>query len=631
MAGWQPCQKNPPFSKNWLILVAFLLGLVYVYINPPWQQNDEPGQFEYVWLAAHLDHWPQPGDVNDEMRRAVIESMIANGYFPEGVPVPSYRAHSSQPIYIAVPQIGSPPLYYFLASLPVRLVRGTDIEMQLYMMRLVSLALFVAAVYFAIQTTNLMFGSHLLGWMMIVFIAMLPQLVYRMTAINDDSAAVFSVSFFIWMSVRGIHRGADWKTIIGILVSIGLCALSKSTAWVTMPFAVLALLLSLFKTRQHLVWMGVFALAILAAVLAFEWQLNLPADFYQYRNTPRRAQSQQAVDGSYAFMNTSKYNAFYQVINRDALIEQTKPTDRKVTFGVWAWANQPVVVSPPKLEFPWNDVLHFGKLTLSTQPKFFAATGEIPQKFTKPVLRLVNNNLPAGVELYWDCMILVPGKLDHNSMPDTSENCSEVQWENYAGANLVRNPSGERGWFSLRDSAANLITQTYRIQITDLWALFDPVTSRFYFQAAPNYLFRTFWGRFNWGTLGLVGTKPYRFFAIISVLSFIGNWIALWRYRKNHNWNQFAFLLLFMLAALFLTLTRFIGSWDNPNTLLPQARYFFPAIIAAAFFICLGWYALLELPLKWLRVHDYFIYLFFALFLAYNGWAWYTIWTYWHP
>lgn len=610
-------------------MLAFVVGLVYVFLPPPWQKSDEPGQFEYVWLAANLDHWPQPGDLDAKMRRDVLTSMIEHGFYRNATQPPDL-ALLPDPVEIGVPQMGGMPLYYFLASLPLRLFPDADIDQQLYLARSVSLLLFVAAVFFATRAVTVLFGNHLLGWMIVVFIALLPDLAYRTTAINDDAAAIAAMTFFIWMSVRGIKYGADWKTLIGIPVSVVLCALSKSTAWLAVPFGALALLLSIFHARPRLVWLGSLGVVILFLLFAFEWRATLPANFYQYNGVTLRAQPQQVVDGKFTFMTDEQHIGLYQVLDKDKLTALATTPDQTVTLGVWVWSDRPLDAAFMYLMFNGKDALKVGKKSFSEQPVFIAAQAQIPENYRTSLLRVLTNALPAGAEVYLDCFVLVPGVRDLQSVPQTRENCSQVEWDGYRGENLIRNPSAERGWLPLRAEVADFVSGSFHLQAADFWSVFDPITSKLYFKDALQYLFRTFWGRFNWGTLTLVGNNSYLLFTVLSVLALFGNGIAFWRYRKIADWNLALFLLLLFLVDLVYTLFRFAGGWSNYYFLLPQSRYLHPVIVSTAFIICLGWYALLAVPLKMTNLKGKFVYIFTGLFILYNGWAWYTIWAYWY-
>ncbi|GIV30316.1 MAG: hypothetical protein KatS3mg028_1382 [Bacteroidia bacterium] len=139
--------RDSSIANGLFLGLAFVVGLVYLFLTPPWQQNDEPGQFEYVWLAANLDHWPQKGEYNLPFRRQILTSLQEYRFFEKRGIVPNLM-DVSQPPDIGVPQMGSPPLYYWLASLPLRLMKGSDIIFQFYLARLVSLLLFIATVFF---------------------------------------------------------------------------------------------------------------------------------------------------------------------------------------------------------------------------------------------------------------------------------------------------------------------------------------------------------------------------------------------------------------------------------------------------------------------------------------------------
>ena len=105
------------------IALAFALvhGLIYVALVPPWQHYDEPNHFEYVWLVARRGELPKPGDYDQTMRRALAVSMIEHGFFKDLDFSPNLTTES-EPIWIGgYSQLTNPPLYYLLASLPLRL------------------------------------------------------------------------------------------------------------------------------------------------------------------------------------------------------------------------------------------------------------------------------------------------------------------------------------------------------------------------------------------------------------------------------------------------------------------------------------------------------------------------------
>src|SRR3954468_1619872 len=71
-----------------VLLIAFCQGLLYLCLQPPWQHYDEPTHFEYAWLIAHQPGLPQPGTVDQALRRDVAASMIQYNFF-RNVPPPA--------------------------------------------------------------------------------------------------------------------------------------------------------------------------------------------------------------------------------------------------------------------------------------------------------------------------------------------------------------------------------------------------------------------------------------------------------------------------------------------------------------------------------------------------------------
>ena len=112
--------------KNWsprhtlisILLLGLLQSLIYAVIVPPWWHYDEPGHFEYVWLAANLPAWPKVGQYDQTMRQEMAESMLKYKWYKARLNNPDLSG--TTPIPIGVPEVGGEPAYYFLASLPLR-------------------------------------------------------------------------------------------------------------------------------------------------------------------------------------------------------------------------------------------------------------------------------------------------------------------------------------------------------------------------------------------------------------------------------------------------------------------------------------------------------------------------------
>src|SRR5271157_6623860 len=124
--------------KNWrfprillsILLLGLVQGIIFAAIIPPWWNNDEPGHFEYAWLVANLPTWPKAGQYDQTMRQQMAISMANTRWYQVRGVKPDLSG--STPIPIGVTQTGKPPLYYFIASLPLRVLHQADINLQYY-------------------------------------------------------------------------------------------------------------------------------------------------------------------------------------------------------------------------------------------------------------------------------------------------------------------------------------------------------------------------------------------------------------------------------------------------------------------------------------------------------------------
>ena len=180
-------------ASLWFALtLALLNGLLYVFIVPPWQHYDEPGHFEYAWLIANHPALPQPGDYDQTMRQEVAASMIEHGFYRGIGGLPNLL--QSTPIEIGIPQIDDYPVYYWLAALPLRLLVGNDVTLQLYAARAASLFLFLVSILGGWGLIReLTHPESMLRWLIPVCLALLPAYADIMTAVNNDPKSAVSV------------------------------------------------------------------------------------------------------------------------------------------------------------------------------------------------------------------------------------------------------------------------------------------------------------------------------------------------------------------------------------------------------------------------------------------------------
>ena len=591
-----------------VLLIALCQGLLYLCLQPPWQHYDEPTHFEYAWLIAHHPGLPQPGTIDQTLRRDVAASMLQYGFW-RNMPQPALLTDG--PIEIGITELGHPPAYYMLVSLPLRLVAHLDITSQLYVARGVSVLLFVLVIAIAGGLMrDLTPRGHVLRWTVPLVIALLPPFVDLMTAVNNDVGAVVMFSLFLWGAVRTIRFGLNWRRLAWILGTALLAAWTKNTAAIAIPLALLASLIAFWIQRGwRWRWLAMVALGGCAALLLLVFGWGDAAYWYPgageaAHTSSTRVDSTAMQAGSRAIVLETQPGGARQLSN-PLLGEQVQhAAGQTITIGGWLWADQPAMSTAAGVIFKTPDMVWAQSAThpiqLSTTPTFVAWTFEVPQQ-TFLLQYLLTAGAPADLtapaHVYLDGALIVVGSYPTNQVPSFDDSsASGGAWGGRRFTNLLRNGSAEQAWPRLRPWVDQvLVNYIHRSPTQSVAALFDTkriaeVFLPYMVQPAAD----TFVDSFAWSNVKLVDPL-WRYLArYLAVLALIGCmwWLIVRRSTTSGSLGP-ALLFLALVAALV-----WINTIFRPLPLLgemyvvPAARYTFPAIIVTALAIAGGWWAL---------------------------------------
>jgi len=592
----------------WLaLLLGFMHGLIYVFIIPPWQHYDEPNHFEYSWLIARRGALPTPEDVHLDMRRSVAVSMVENGFFRGLGFLPEINS-DAKPAWIGpISQLTNPPLYYLIASLPIRLSLDQEISTQLYAARLVSFLFYLACIWAAWGVMQEVAPhNHILRVLVPVTLALLPGFTDSMTAVNNDAIAIALVSICLWCCVRMVLRGI---TVYPLVCAAGTAALSlvaKETGFIALPLFLAAIILALFRGKfQWIAWsiIGVVILAIGAVV--FSW--GDAAGWYRSSSQTGDSRSSgfPAVLGDYVFVvdagaqTTPPWVApFFQSVTA------SPPTagDMKVyTLGGWLWADQSATISTPSLGDGHR--VHKEDVQIGVEPTFHAISVTVnPQKGMRLWVGLDPNPSIPNTRVYYDGLVLVEGDRPVKIPPVFSDSRGESgSWAGEPFRNLLRNASAERAGIRIApwidDLGATILPDQSRPSLLVSYAL-DWHGAGWNYRLSLERLLHTFWATFGWGHVYLLGHKPYRWLAIVSFLGIIGS--AIWFTRRliwargKIQWDIIALFGLLLVGSWGSTLTRAAVFLGHPRLYIPVARYAYPAIIPTITVLCLGWMEILK-------------------------------------
>lgn len=229
-----------------LLLTYLALGSLYAFHTPPWQVPDEPAHYNYIRALAQEHTLPviEEGDYDQAYLERITDQ--ADPFPPQMSIEPlTYEDHQ-------------PPLYYLL-TLPVYLLSHGA----LLPLRLASVALGLVLLFLVYGLTRTLFpASHWLALAATVLVAFLPQHLAMMAGVNNDALAEVVLGAALWMLIGLIQqpvpnhetrparsrpgRSIYWST--GIV--LGLAVLTKTTVYVVLPVALLAVGLREWRAGQ---------------------------------------------------------------------------------------------------------------------------------------------------------------------------------------------------------------------------------------------------------------------------------------------------------------------------------------------------------------------------------------------
>ena len=608
-----------------LVIAAFLHGLIYLSLEPPWQHYDEPTHFEYAWLIANRGQLPQAGEFDQSMRREVAASMLTHNFFHDLGFRPDLIS-LKEPSWIGLSELSHPPFYYLLLALPLRFFHYTGVTFQLYVGRLVSVILYASTIWVAGRlVADLTPARHPLRWAVPAFMMLLPAFSDLMTAVNNDVGAIAFFSLFLWGSVRMIMRGLSARRLIWVVGSAAICAATKNTAGsavlLALPVIALGLLRGPWPWQGTVILLGVILLGITAL---FSWDDGA----YWYRNPGRETslpqESAQAPLGHRVLAMQlgaaeSRVGVRQPLLTRD--VEALR--GQEVTIGAWMWATEPVPVRAPALRDGSPHAPHV--LDITTTPVFYAHTQLVSDE-AHQVEVVLDPSLGAGarepVTVYYDGLVLHEGVWPLDSAPRFDDPSGQRgRWGGQPFTNRLRNGSGEWLWPRLRP----WVEQSLMVYAPAPLSLFvasvlDWSRTRALYLPTADNLFRTFWARFGWNHIGLPEVW-YRIIRVITAFSLIGLLIRAARVVRSsgvpenagaifndegfqnalrsmgssgqenlaHKKRAIAFLAIVMFIGWGSALLRFHPNLDQVFT--PSARYGYPVIIPTALALMAGWLA----------------------------------------
>jgi hypothetical protein len=583
-----------PHTLQAILLIGLLQGMVFTFIVPPWWHNDEPTHFEYAWLLANRPELAQTAETDEPMRRDLARSMLKHGYYDFYRLPPDFT--SNEPVYIGASQANDPPLYYWLVSLPLRLLKNTSYDIQDYAGRLISVLMFLATLYVVWKALGeLCTEGHPLQWLTTIFIALLPGLTDTMTSISNDAGAVLVFSIFLWIGISILNHGLTWNRLLVLSVILVIGYFTKNTTIPAFPLTFFMLLFAIFKNRSK--W---FPIAITSAVIVFAVFFSIrwgdPSFWYRVSNQPHptRIKTAKAPFGEYAFK--VEPNGF---IGQFLSTPQIRPFRNKtVTIGTWMWADQPVTAIAPQITSYTANILTFKSepksVELTATPTFVSYTTTIPNDTVRAWLTINS----ASATVYYDAIVLIPQEFIAGEPAFLNGDTLSGSWNGVKFENKARNNSAESGWFWLNPKVSKLAVKVSNIFggiNIFIASIQDSQGAGWYYISAAQTLFNTFWSNPARAKIFLLGGNlTYDLIRAFTAIGLLGLIPFSWKSRKTLRWDLIVFAGFAFTAVWGLTFARGAIELLRGVPLTPWARYAFPVILPTAFLICAGWHEILQ-------------------------------------
>jgi hypothetical protein len=594
-------KKFPTWLKNDAIgitlLIAFLLGTIWIVLIAPWEHHDEPNHFQYLRLISDRGSIPEQGIEDWHLNRQILKSMIWNGFFTRLGSEPALPP-PKQPIYLpGYPQYTEPPAYYIFASIFVNLAKSQNITRQLIAGRVASLVLYLLTIIAGWGITReLTKSNHPLRWMVPVTIALIPGFVDVMTALNNDAGAVVVMSYFLWASVRLIRRGFKWLEFFWALDLAVLGWLTKSSSTIAIPLFAVVMIFTIFRAKLRWVaWAIIGAAVIVLSFVVFQRQDAA----YFYRSTsqslPTQAENPNAVAGTHALQIESEAPitpSWMPSIFQPIPLELVGPRmGEVVTLGVWMWANHPVHVETPRLVTEAASSSYMVDLT--ENPTFYTVQATLDDDTARFWVNLdPKTDLGEQTIIYYDGMVLAEGERPADSPPiyDDSTAISGV-WGEQPFDNFLRNGSFESTGIRIAPWLDNALAHFLPDQIRPslvMTSLLDRAGSGWYYAIAFSRIFRSFWGYFGWAHIAL-NPIIYGILGFITIIGSLGACLAGLRRLKTAPWDIIFFFGLSMSLTWIAMISRGVIYLTFANMFFPVARYAAPVIIPVALLLTCGW------------------------------------------
>lgn len=223
--------------------------------TPAWQAPDEPAHANYIRQVAQGTLTPviQMGDWDN----AYLETLKAEGFAPELL----------TDLYTIRYENHQPPLYYWLLAPAYTLSQGN-----LLVLRLLSVLLASGTLIGAWGVARCAFPARpALALAVMGLVAMVPQFLAIVSAVNNDALALSLIALTLWACVALVQGQAVSPLLLGLLMGLGF--ITKTTTYFMAGVVMVALLVR-YARQWRALWRPLALYLAIAGTFALAWWLR---------------------------------------------------------------------------------------------------------------------------------------------------------------------------------------------------------------------------------------------------------------------------------------------------------------------------------------------------------------------
>lgn len=199
-----------------------------------------------------------------------------------------------------------PPLGFTSAAVIAKLnnISVENGDERFYFYRLANSAFGALTLVVVFATLLLLFNSRYVAIFGVLLAGLLPQFAFTSMYLNDDSIAILSVSFIVFIMSWMVKNGVSTFNSVTFALAVGIIVISKKSAWIFLPVVILFYVVFVLRFERN--FFRKHILMLIAFLIAGGWWLGFNMFHYGW-NDPFLSAVGSEITERYSKVDLTKY------------------------------------------------------------------------------------------------------------------------------------------------------------------------------------------------------------------------------------------------------------------------------------------------------------------------------------